>query len=724
MRRICVAFVACFCASGTHGAHQDLFDQATGRQLDTVAKEPEVDIAARSERIDQGQKVSGHFGNIRRLPNGDIVAAHIEAKSKAHGGYDPTSRLLVRISSDGGYTWTPGVDPFVGIRSEILKGKERMMRLAHLALSVLRDGTILLGPITLKDGQRHVPRSRDRGQTWDFETTIPAWVRDYVEMDNRQIVAQAALSTDQGVKSRAVLISGPDMKQWDLVTLGPQAGYQTDEACTIATGKPGELYMLMRDQDCGHYYTNAWSRDCGRTWAGYAPSGLWYSLRPSKPHVSAAGDGMLLAAHAERSNGRIVVTPSFDRGRTWDLTRRIFLVDAPGAGNALGSSHGYCSMARSSEDTWFVAWYDPRSYRGSTAEVSYITRPYQGACLAARSAADHALLARWPFEGNQRNVVEGWPNCDYGRATMIGRRPGKIGQAAFFNGRTSSVQVPDTPTMRVGNFFSVECFFRAERLEGDQALLSKRPYYYLGIAGHTVTFQIGPASEPKSSRKTFRIDSPEPVRLGQWHHVAAVVGPTGRNYKMMRLYIDGKEAVRDNLTWAGMGRDMSFAEAAFYLDQRPESGPMFMNYGEYDGYQTAPKCHLTLGVDNQTGKSRLKGEIDEASLYRRDLLPAEVASLSARGYVSQGTITSDPIALDGPHWGTFQVKTATPPGTAIAFRVLNADSSKTLLVNLKEGQSLRNVRERVIRLHATLSTTKPSVTPVLKSWAITGSGDD
>ncbi|MFH0965844.1 MAG: LamG-like jellyroll fold domain-containing protein [Planctomycetota bacterium] len=688
-----------------------------------VGEAPEVDIGAHSERKDRGENVRAHFGRVEGLPNGDIIAAHNERETSVHG-WDPTNRTIARLSQDGGYTWTIGTDVFAEVRGKATK-KAGFMGHSQLALTALSDGTILLGPVYLDDGTWRIPRSRDAGKTWDFELQAPRFLRDYVEMSNGEIGGLGDYPTGLGVNSRTLFVTDRTMKEWTPINLGRQAGYETDEACVVETGTAGELYMLMRDQEDGHYLSQAWSGDYGRTWSGYGPSGLWLSLRPSKPYVTRGADGLLLAAHSERSNGRIVVTASFDGGRTWELGRRIYVLDSPE--KHLAGSSGYCSLAPSGENTWFVAWYDATSFRGSNIDLSYITRPYEGVRLSAEAEIeDPQVIARWSFEEKEGGSVRGIPNGDYGRAKLVGRKEGRIGGAISFNGRNSMVQIPDTPTMRVKNVFTIDCFVRAEQLEGEQALVSKRPYYYLGLSGDKVTFQIGDAPETQSGRPTFRLDAEEPLETGRWYHLAAAVGTPRLNYKTARIHIDGKRVAEEKLSSAGMGEDCSFAEAAYYLDQRPEKGPMYMNYGKYTGYCVDPTWHLCLGVDNVTGKAAFRGELDEVTLYGRALLPAEIERLSLRGYSlrPEGTLTTEVIPLDGYRWGTFQAQAEIPEGTSITFEAVNEDGTKTLVKDLKNGQSLAEVKAEKIRLRAVLRTTDGGRTPVLRSWGITGSGDD
>ena len=382
-------------------------------------------------------------------------------------------------------------------------------------------------------------------------------------------------------------------------------------------------------------------------------------------------------------------------------------------------------MASAGGDNWFGVWYDKKQFSGCPVDLGYIRRPFVGLHLVTGAGIDEPnLIARWSFEGQERNWMIGQPNRDDGKSELIARVDGQIGRGIWFNGNNSHVMVRDTPSMRVPSFFTVECFFRADRLEGAQALIAKRPYYYLGLIDDKITLQLGPTPAERPDMPVFRVDTDEAVKVGKWYHLAATVGTLHRSYKGARIYLDGRPVANLNLSHDGMGRDWSFNRAAFYLDARPEKGPMFMNYGKYKGYQVDPSAHLYFGVDNLTGVSRFKGALDEVSLYGRCLAFHEVEMLTQRGYAKSGRVTTDPIRLDGNGWGVFQAEMQTPPGTAIKFAVLDAVGDKVLRTDVKPGDSLHDISQQTIQLRAVFSTVDSHVSPILKTWAITGTMDD
>jgi hypothetical protein len=279
--------------------------------------------------------------------------------------------------------------------------------------------------------------------------------------------------------------------------------------------------------------------------------------------------------------------------------------------------------------------------------------------------------------------------------------------------------------MRVPREFSVECYIRPEKTTGKQALISKRPYYYLGLDGDKPVFEIGDGREG-SSPPTYRVEGNAAVTKDKWHHLAATVGTTDWNYTTAAIFLDGKPVGNINLIRKGFGKSWPYHKVAYYVDARPESGPAFRQYGRFKGYHAASDCHLHLGVDNVTGKSHYAGLLDEVSLYGFCFQPEEIEALGQRGYSTDkpGVIISEPNELEGAGWGQFQAEVDTPPATAITFDVLDGSGDKVLKQNVKSGDSIADIKDKVIRFRATLKTQNPVATPILRDWRTMGMLDD
>ncbi len=721
--------------SSVLAAYSNDFQKAEGLSLDgaemirdfpPVGQVPSVRISWNKPDyyvVDGKPSGFGHFGQLERLPNGHLIACCQEQATGSHGADDPTRRTVCRVSIDGGYTWSDSRP--VSTESGL-----------HWGLCALDDGTIWLAPVVRKEGKRYIPRSTDEGKTWDFSmASEEGFFRFTIQMSNGEMLGLRTTSDETGRKCRGVVITNPEGSKWERIPLGAQAGYQCDECWITETGTPGQLYLLMRDQSQAHYYSQSWSDDYGRTWYGYSPSGVWFSTRPSRPHVTCLPDGTLVAVHAERAHGRIMAVPSFDNGKTWHRDASICVLD--GHGGWLTGSHGYCDSALTDEGLLMASWYagakaemDPecngRGFYGGHIDPRYFKRPCNGIRLATTGDPEDArLIGRWSFEDEVSEVVYDSVNGNYGRAQHIGLTAGKVGGGILFNGTDSQIEVPDTPEGRVPNFFTIECFFRAGDVQRPQALISKRPYYYLGVADGKLNFQLGDPNN--ENMPTIRVEGETTLEAGRWYHALATTGVGYSGYRYMWLYLDGEQEVEVNPYHEGLNNDnLKAGNGSYYVDMRPDAGPMYYGYGLYDGYHTPHSKNLHLGVDNITGTDFFGGELDEISLYGRMMYPDEVVQMATRGYITEkpGVVSSDVITMDGPAWGNFRAETYTPEGTAITFAILDESGEKVLKDNVNPGDSLGDIKAIALRIEAKLSTSDPSVSPVLKLWGMAGTIDE
>ena len=688
----------------------------------------------------------GHFGTIARMANGDIVAVYQEQVTGTHYANDPSRRDVCRLSCDGGYTWS---------ESTVIGTEPRI----HQSVCPLSDGSIWLASVQKPDGRYYIPRSSDNGKTWNFDLEgVKNFVRA-IQMSNGEIIAASAGVDEDGQEGRAVVITDPEGSKWETIFLKDQCGYQRDEWWLTETAEPGVLYALLRDQSQSNYLSQAWSRDYGRTWEGYSPSGVWFSPRPSRPYVTKLPDGTLVGIHSERGHGRIIAIPSFDGGKNWYRDAGVVVLD--GINGWLTESHGYCSAAYTNDDLLLVAWYagarsemDPeckgRALYASHIDPRYFRRPGRGVRLAAEPPAaglpaagkpaagkpaaisavtDPNLICRWSFEEESRTAGRPDPCFDsvsgnYGRTTRVGRSDGKIGGSLRFNGRDSFVEIPDAPDMRVPNFFTLECFFRAESTGAMQALISKRPYYYLGLGEDRLSFQIG---DPQNrGMPLLKIESGNEIEPNRWYHAAASLGIPSDGYVHARLYLDGVKVADVKPAEHGMRQEnYKTGSGSYYVDAKPEFGPLYHEYAVFSGYQVISAMNLYLGADNITQRDFYSGDLDEVALYRRCLLDRDIAALAKRSYPTErsGFVTSAPIVQEGHGWGLLRAETDEPSGTEVVFSLLD-ENGRTLKTELKSNDTLADVEELSVRLRAELKTNDPSVSPTLRLWGMYGVIDE
>ncbi len=300
-------------------------DVALNRQFPRVAQKPDV-------RINPGEN-RGYFPDIVRCANGDLLAAWHEPQ---HGNH-PKGRAMAAWSTDGGKTWSKPV-----VIYDKPGWDERMPR-----PFVARDGTIWCGFECRKivggkiaDEKTYAMWSTDNGRNWhgpvDGGEVACAELADGTVLfasNFEPTTNPAALATGRrehrfGRAIGRLRKTATGYKYTN--TPAPELG-GANEWDFIETNTPGRLVAMMRQVGVfvdsaiysGPYYFTSISKDYGKTWKKLWPSQVWHSARQSRPNLEKLHDGTIVCVHDERSNRRVMLTPSFDDGESWDVTRKL-----------------------------------------------------------------------------------------------------------------------------------------------------------------------------------------------------------------------------------------------------------------------------------------------------------------------------------------------------------------------------------------------------------------
>ncbi|MBI5774629.1 MAG: immunoglobulin domain-containing protein, partial [Verrucomicrobia bacterium] len=206
--------------------------------------------------------------------------------------------------------------------------------------------------------------------------------------------------------------------------------------------------------------------------------------------------------------------------------------------------------------------------------------------------APSGLAAWWTAEGNIYDVVGGNNGQAFGTLTFSSN--GEVGQAFFFNGSNSYVQVPSSAALKPAGPFSVEAWIYYDRLPGNSGVTiatkgvdaeavqdwalniftsgKLRPHIFVG--GSWVAFNCATT-----------------LATNMWHHVAMVYdGST------VRGYVNGVQDGSMNVTGMAQTSDNPVRIGAY-----------------------APV--------NGISKNFFSGGIDELSLYSRALSASEIAAI-------------------------------------------------------------------------------------------------
>jgi alpha-tubulin suppressor-like RCC1 family protein len=270
---------------------------------------------------------------------------------------------------------------------------------------------------------------------------------------------------------------------------------------------------------------------------------------------------------------------------------------------------------------WFVA----------ALGVSLLSaQPVAADCVSAVSG----LLGWWTGDGNANNIFGTNNGILQGGATA--NATGLVGSAFNFDGTNSSVQIPDSVFLHPTNL-TIEAWVRFASLDsagsggspaGDQYIVfhqNTRTSDFEGFdlsktrVGSTDVFRFLFSS---ASGQTVEIHSSTIISTGAWYHVAAI-----RGSNFVQLYVNGALERQTNITFS-------------------------QDYGNFPLY---------FGTSGQTyWDHKLKGNLDEVSLYDRALASNDIAAIFLAG--SAGKCKAPAITLQ-PQGQTV------PAGTDVTFTV-------------------------------------------------------
>jgi hypothetical protein len=224
---------------------------------------------------------------------------------------------------------------------------------------------------------------------------------------------------------------------------------------------------------------------------------------------------------------------------------------------------------------------------------------------ATCSSAPAGLVGWWPGDGSTNDIAGSNSGILQGGATATA--VGMVGQAFSFDGTNSFVEIADAQALKPTNltieawvtFSGLDSALSGNAPAGEQYIVFKQNsamYYFDGYAlekhrtasGDAFMFTVGSGAGPEESLLSATL-----ISTSLWYHVAAV---RGSNY--MQLYVNGQLERQTNV---------SFPQ---------DYGTLPLYFGT---------CHETYW------DGRLKGRLDEVSLYNRALSSNEVAAIYTAG---------------------------------------------------------------------------------------------
>ncbi len=275
----------------------------------------------------------------------------------------------------------------------------------------------------------------------------------------------------------------------------------------------------------------------------------------------------------------------------------------------------------------------------ATSADATLTVNAPGACVAA----PNGLIGWWPGDGNASDISGTNNGTLQGGATAT--NAGVVAQAFTFNGTNNYVQIPNSNALRPTNL-TIEAWVRFSALDspslggspaGDQYLVFKQNTRSSDFEGFDLSKTRGTSGDvfrflvTSSTGQGVEIRSATLVSTGTWYHVAAV-----RGTNFTQLYVNGQLERQATVSFA-------------------------------QDYGTLP---IYFGTSGQTfWDHKLKGSIDEVSIYNRALSAADIAAIYNAGSGGKCKTGGAALAITGPPQsqtvavGSYVALTVTASGT-------------------------------------------------------------
>jgi uncharacterized repeat protein (TIGR01451 family) len=230
------------------------------------------------------------------------------------------------------------------------------------------------------------------------------------------------------------------------------------------------------------------------------------------------------------------------------------------------------------------------------------------------------LVSWWKGDGNALDTVGTNNGGLFNGATFA--TAGEVGGCFGFNGTSSYVEIPDSPSLNFTNDFTVELWYKDMGVApGAYAgLVAKRPYsgpcnFGLTMTGGSQGTFLVYFLDPNYGSYQGSTFSPLPTP-GAWHHLAASFHQVTSEQIEIDSYTDG-QLVKKSTFSGNLGRTVS-------------------NYPVH------------LGCSNPPGGEFFNGDLDEVSLYGRALGDSEIKAIFNAGSLGKCVSPAPPSIFNQP----------------------------------------------------------------------------
>ena len=236
----------------------------------------------------------------------------------------------------------------------------------------------------------------------------------------------------------------------------------------------------------------------------------------------------------------------------------------------------------------------------------------QSNCVTAPAG----LVAWWPGQGTAMDIIGTNNGFELNGVTYTN---GMVGQGFYFNGINSYIMVPPSPTLQFSNEFTIELWYKAERTNGLEGLVSTRNSesqglnYDLSIIPGTLfraIFDDPAVVDSDVGGPVFEISENTLMPpAGAFHHLAVSYQQITPSNVEVKTSVDG-QLVRDRIFAANLSRSVN------------------------------PAAPLYIGISanyNNVLAEPFQGIIDEVSIYARALSSNEVQAIYSAADVGKCT---------------------------------------------------------------------------------------
>jgi hypothetical protein len=330
----------------------------------------------------------------------------------------------------------------------------------------------------------------------------------------------------------------------------------------------------------------------------------------------------------------------------------------------------------------------PLYYEGIMDELRIVGRALTDEEIDADGAKTAVAATVLDASGNEN---DGSPNSG------VSWTAGRFSYGLEFDGSTGIVNVPHSSTLNPEDGITIEAWVNPAVTKENNYIANKSSTgigdYAYGMkleSGYTGYSEIGGIIGDPEGQLYFAYGGSVPN--GEWTHVAMTY-QVGDSH--IRLYQNGAEVT------------YRYGSPNAATDTIPPDTLVRTN--------TAP---LNIGFLPATTFRYYNGAMDELRILSRALTPGEVAADYGSTYAAYGYLSSVLITPpDGDIWDAFYASDSQPVGTDITYSIRD-ESGAILLTPVISGTEISSLGSTPVRLHAEMTSSDPSQTPVITSWCV------